>query len=219
MVILFLLNPTGENLQVWTDLECSMGYKWKFKQLSFTMLITKQGESLCSYVWPEGTDGSRGARIEKLTLCSFSVQMSKLMPVKGFLQSYIFSLTSVIMVSLGKRIKKEKFRAIFSPWCKLCHESCRGCMFTVFSSHQRTLLFYLVQSHFYWWQTIERQWVPQLLYTECEKNYLHSLFLTWCLMISFRSLQFWYYEEKWKIIQHLPSLPCFCHVFLSISVS
>lgn len=140
MVILFPLNPTGENLQVWTDLECSMGYKWKFKQLSFTMLITKQGESLCSYVWPEGTDGSRGARIEKLTLCSFSVQMSKLMPVKGFLQSYIFSLTSVIMVSLGKRIKNEKFRAIFSPWCKLCHESCRGCMFTVFSSHPWTFL-------------------------------------------------------------------------------
>lgn len=50
MVILFTLNPSGENIQVWTDLECSMGYKGKGKQLAFTLLITKLGESLCSYV-------------------------------------------------------------------------------------------------------------------------------------------------------------------------
>jgi len=50
MVILFPLNPTGENLQVWIDLECSMGYRGKFKNLPFTVLITKQGESLCSYM-------------------------------------------------------------------------------------------------------------------------------------------------------------------------
>lgn len=144
MVILFTLNPSGENLQVWTDLECSMGYKGKVKQLAFTMLITKQGESLCSYVWPEGTEGSRGAGIEKLTHCSFSVKMSKLVQKKGFLQPYTFSLIPITVASLGKRIKKGKFRAIFSSWCKACHESCRSCLLTtVFISHQWTFLIHI----------------------------------------------------------------------------
>lgn len=116
-----------------------MGYKVKFKQLSFTMLITKRGESLCSYACPQGTDSSRGARIENLTHCSFSVKVSKLAPNIGFLQSYIFSLSCVIVASLGKRIREGKFRVMFSLWCKVCHESCRDCPFTtVFISHQWT---------------------------------------------------------------------------------
>lgn len=34
------------------------------------------------------------------------------------------------------------------------------------------------------------------------KKYFHSLFLTWRLRISFSSLQIWYYEKQWQVIEY-----------------
>lgn len=114
---------------------------------------------------------------------------------------HFFSLSCVIVTSLGKTIRKGKFRVIFSFSCKLCYEPCRDCLFTtVFISHQWTFpthfCFTLFNPICTYGKIARGRELPSSFSENMKKKEsFHSLFLT-CFMISFISLQIWYYEKK-----------------------
>lgn len=182
-----------------------MRYEGEFKQLSSTVLITEEAELSLSLRMTWGhwwRQKSRDSEINTLFLLCENEQTYKWAnePYKGF-STALYPLSNNCYCG---EFSKGKFKEMFCSWCQLCHEPCRDCLFTTgFIIRQWIFLIHIYFTLFHPICILMAKYPEAASPPAPLHRMWNEMLLIWCLMILFSSLQFWYNEKQWNIIQHL----------------